>query len=220
LFKAIGSARFDFQSFLFKLQKVEMRKELTAAIIAGGLSERFGEHKLRIRIGDKEMIDYAIQLAKALSNEVLIIHGEQDDYADKNLPHVADVVPRCGPIGGVYTALRQANSSFIATIPADVPLLPAEVYELLFLEKDSRVPVVAVSERGMEPLVSIWPRDLVQQLGSWIRKGNFSLHEFLRAIGAREVSVADRLSTYNPAWFLNINFQKDLKIIKKRLNLE
>lgn len=197
-----------------------MLPELTAAIIAGGLSERFGKHKTRVKIGNWELIDFAIQLAKLLSDQVIIVHGEQDDYADKNLPHVADLVPRCGPMGGIYTALQQAKTPFVATMPADVPLLSVKVYEVLFQEKDNTAPIVAVSDRGMEPLVSIWPGQMATQLNSRIKKGNFSLHQFLQEIGARKVPIADRLSEYNPDWFLNINFQKDLKIIKKKLNLD
>ncbi len=196
-----------------------MLPDLTAAIIAGGLSERFGEHKTRVKIGNRELIDFAIQLAKSLSDQVIIVHGEQDDYADKHLPHVADLVPRCGPMGGIYTALNQAKTPFVATIPADVPLLPVKVYEVLFQEKDHTAPVVAISHRGMEPLIGIWHEQLKNQLKTRIEEANFSLHEFLQEMGVRKVSIADRLTEYNPDWFLNINFQKDLKIIEKKLNL-
>src|SRR5262245_53027899 len=63
-----------------------------AAILAGGRSSRMGRDKSRLRVGRRTMLTHAKQAAQALGLPVRVIRR--------------DIVPRCGPLGGVLTALK------------------------------------------------------------------------------------------------------------------
>ncbi len=188
-----------------------MQHTLSAAIIAGGKSQRFGRNKLREPLGGRQMIDFAIDLGQSIARECFIVHGDDDDFADKGLRHYKDVVPSCGPLSGVYTALFYAAQPWVATIPADVPLLPPAIYELLYehLQKDK--PVVAVSHKGIEPLVAIWPRVLVETVEHFVHRRQLALHQVLKTLNAVEIHISDMIADYNPYFFLNVNTHEDFE---------
>ena len=196
-----------------------MQHTLTAAVIAGGKSTRFGRNKLRESVGEHQLIDYPIALAKAIAKESLIIHGDEDDFADKGLRHYSDVVPACGPIGGVYTALFYSAQPWVATIPGDVPLLTPEIYEFLYEHRQKDVPVVAVSHKGLEPLVAIWPRVLVETLERMVHQRKLVLHEVITALDAVQIPLVEWMADYSPQLFLNVNtrdeFEKLVAIISE-----
>ncbi len=197
-----------------------MQHTLTAAIIAGGKSTRFGRNKLREALGGRQLIDYPIALAKAIALECMIIHGDDDDFADKAIRHYSDVVPACGPIGGVYTALFYSAQPWVATIPGDVPLLTPQIYEFLFEHRQKDVPVVAVSHKGMEPLVAIWPRVLVETVERFVHQRQLALHEVMNALNAVQIPLTEWMADYSPHLFLNVNtrddFEKLVQIISEK----
>ena len=194
-----------------------MQHTLTAAVIAGGKSTRFGRNKLRETLAGKEIIDYAIQLGQQIARECIIIHGDDDDFSDKGLSHYSDVVSSCGPAGGVYTALFYAAQPWVATIPGDVPLLQPAIYEYLYENRQKNTPVVAVSHKGMEPLVAIWPRALVTNLEHFVHQRKLALHEILEALQALTIPIPDLMADYSPQLFLNVNTQEDFEQLKSIL---
>lgn len=190
-------------------------RHLTAAIIAGGNSRRFGSPKALAVLGNITLIDYAIQTARAISEEIIINYGEENLFTDKAIPVVQDVLPGCGPLGGIYSVLLHANTPWIAALPCDLPLLNFRVYEVLFAARREHRPAAALSEQGIEPLVSIWPRDLSEPVGEFIRNRKFALHEVVRELKAVEVDIPSMLPNYRAEFFLNVNREEDLDRIRK-----
>lgn len=188
---------------------------LTAAIIAGGKSRRFGSPKALAALGNINLIDYAIHTARAISEEIVISYGEDNLFAGKAISVVQDVIPGCGPVGGIYTVLLHAKTPWIAVLPCDLPLLNSQVYEALFAARQENCPVVALSEKGLEPLVSIWPQNLAEPLGKFIRNGKLALHKVVRELKAVEVDIPSQLPGYRTEFFLNVNREEDLDRIRK-----
>jgi len=181
---------------------------LSAAIIAGGKSRRFGSPKALAVLGNTTLIDYAIHTARAISEEIVISYGDDNLFAGKSIPVIPDEIPGCGPLGGIYTVLLHAKTSWAAVLPCDLPLLNSQIYEILFAARRKDCPVVALSERGVEPLVSIWPQNLADPLGEFIQKGEFALHKVVRELKAVEAN-------YRAEFFFNVNREEDLDRIRK-----
>ncbi len=191
-----------------------MQHTLTAAIIAGGKSTRFGRNKLREPLGQRQLIDYPIILGQKIAKECILIHGDDDEFADKGVRHYRDVVPACGPIGGVYTALFYSANPWVATIPGDVPLLTPQIYEFLFEHRQKEVPVVVVSHKGMEPLVAIWPRVLVETVEHFVHQRQLALHDVLTSMGAIEIPLTE-WADYSPHIFFNVNTREDFERLQQ-----
>jgi molybdopterin-guanine dinucleotide biosynthesis protein A len=195
--------------------KSKVSPTLTAAIIAGGKSRRFGSPKALAILGKQTLIDYAIHTARAISEEIVISYGEDNLFADKSIPVVQDIIPDCGPLGGIYSVLLHAKTSWVAVLPCDLPLLNAQIYEALFAACQKNRPVVALSERGVEPLVSIWPQSLSKTVGKFVRSRELALHKVVHELDAVEVDIPNQLPDYRAEIFLNVNREEDLDRIRK-----
>lgn len=188
--------------------------QLTAAIIAGGKSRRFGSPKALALLGDATLIERALSTARAISETVLLNYGAINLFEDQAVPAVQDIIPDCGPLGGIYTVLRHAATPWVAALPCDLPFLVAEVYGLLFKARRDTRPVAAVSERGTEPLVSIWPKAICEDVEALIQKGIVAMHQALKELQAVEVNIPQQLPDYRREIFFNINRVEDLEQIR------
>ncbi|HID38777.1 MAG TPA: molybdenum cofactor guanylyltransferase [Calditrichaeota bacterium] len=184
--------------------------KLSAAILGGGKSRRFGEPKAFAVYQGKKLIDYAVDLAKQIAPHVFLVNGRTVGYEEVGIPIISDLIPDLGPIGGLYTALKSSTTPYIAALPVDTPLLTVAAYRLLFQYMEKDRPVVALSDKGLEPLISIWPASMLYLVEQQIQEKNYSLRALFSQNEAVVVDFPQIMEDYNPQFFLNINYKKDL----------
>src|SRR5947207_3457036 len=100
-------------------------------ILAGGRSRRMGREKAGLRLGSKTLIGRIRTEARKLGLPVRIIRR--------------DLVPRCGPLGGILTALKTSQAEAELFLACDMPFISAELLEdLLDCWKADQRPVFMV----------------------------------------------------------------------------
>ena len=114
------------KAFLFRARLRSLDCEI--AILAGGLSTRMGRDKARLRLGGRTLLAHVKAVARQTGLPVRVIRR--------------DLVPRCGPLGGVYTALKSASAEAILVLSCDMPFVSAEL--LARLLGRLRTPAAAV----------------------------------------------------------------------------
>jgi molybdopterin-guanine dinucleotide biosynthesis protein A len=82
-------------------------------ILAGGLSERMGRDKARVRLGRRTMLGTVRKAAESAGLPVRVIRR--------------DCVPRCGPLGGIYTGLKTARADVVLFLACDMPFVSTEL---------------------------------------------------------------------------------------------
>ena len=94
-------------------------KAMEVCILAGGLSSRMGRDKSKLRLGGKSLLSHVKTAAAAAAQNcpVRIIRK--------------DLVPRCGPLGGIYTALRTTRAQCVLFLSCDMPFVPRTLVERL-----------------------------------------------------------------------------------------
>ena len=194
-----------------------MLAHVTAALIAGGQSKRFGSPKQFAGYGDRRLIDYALDIVQSISRDAIIISNDNNHFSDAQLPVYSDLVKNCGPLGGIYTALYYAREKWVAVLPVDMPLLNLKIYRMLYPSCNADKPVVACSHKGLEPLVSIWPVSVLPYLKLQIEEQDFRLYYLLKKLQAIEINFAS-LPDYEHHWFENINYKKDIKSLENSVN--
>lgn len=149
-----------------------------AVILAGGLSQRMGHDKARLRIGGRSLLRRSGDAARALGIPVRVIRR--------------DIVPRCGPIGGVCTALNQARAETILFLSCDMPSVRSELLQRLMKRLTPRRDAVFVEADGWVGFpfaLRVRARDAVWQLH---RNGGRSLQSIADHLLATRLQIGAR----------------------------
>ena len=103
-----------------------------AAVLAGGKSSRMGHDKSRLVLDGQTLLERAVTMLQDAGAELVLIGG-----GGRGSNHVPDLLPHCGPPGGLYSLLdyiRQhygLDSSPLLLVPVDMPLLTTSTLQRL-----------------------------------------------------------------------------------------
>ena len=86
-------------------------------ILAGGLSTRMGHDKSRARLGRSTMLRLVRELGRNSGFKVRVVRR--------------DLVPRCGPLGGIYSALKTSRFDAVLFLACDMPFLKQQMIDKL-----------------------------------------------------------------------------------------
>ena len=133
----------------------------TLAILAGGKSQRMGQDKAIMPFLGVALIHRILDRLGGLAAEVIVIAPESKEYLSLGIRIAPDLLPGRGPLGGLYTALFAASQQVVATVACDMPFVNAELlaHQRDILFSDKMDVVVPSSERGLEPLHTIYRRE-------------------------------------------------------------
>src|SRR5882724_8274496 len=150
-------------------------------ILAGGLSRRMGRDKARLRLGANTMVAQIRTTVRRTGWPVRAIRK--------------DLVPRCGPLGGVYTALKTTRSDAVLFLACDMPFLGVEVLSCLLDEYRSTPQAIFTSYRGRVGFPFVLPRWSIADVVKQIDRGEFSLQALAKFLRARIIGIPQRLAT-------------------------
>ncbi len=71
---------------------------------------------------------------------------------------VADIVPGCGPLGGLHAALTSARGEAVFLLACDMPYVTAPLAAYLCSLAAEAAIVVPQTERGYHPLCAVYTR--------------------------------------------------------------
>ena len=166
-------------------------------VLAGGLSTRMGRNKGRLRLGQRTMLGEIRVVATTLGLPVRVIRR--------------DLVPRCGPIGGIYTAQKTSRFEAELFLACDMPFVSAEwLAALLAVFRQKPRPLfTAVNRVAGFPL--LLPQAALPVVEAQMLKRTFSLQELARALRARLI----RPPRARRAEFFNVNFPADWQTARR-----
>jgi molybdopterin-guanine dinucleotide biosynthesis protein A len=195
---------------------MEISEKISVAILAGGQSRRFGSKKESALFEGKTLLQHALETAREITARVFLISNDPTDLNGQNLPVFSDVFKEKGPLAGIHSALVHSQTEWVAIMPVDMPLLTAGVYRLLLQFLTNEQPVVAESEKGLEPLVSVWNRAQSALVERRLEKQALSIYRCVEALDGKKVPVHLYFDAYKPELFANINYPDDLEQLLKR----
>jgi molybdopterin-guanine dinucleotide biosynthesis protein A len=195
---------------------------MTGAILAGGLSSRFGSNKALALFQGRPLIKLLADKISDLFTSRLLVTNSPEEYAFLNIPMTGDIHPGLGPLAGIHAALLSSETPYTFICACDMPLLSERLIKHLhsFTETSEYDIILPVSEKGPEPLYTFYHKRLIQIIESHIKRGErkvvalFDNTELaIKRIEKDEVlSVAGDMTT-----FYNINQQDDLASLEKMM---
>ena len=175
---------------------------ILGAVLAGGLSTRFGSDKALAELAGRTLIARAVD---ALSGwcEYVVVVGRETAPA----PTLPDWPrPGMGPLAGIAAALHLARDEgydAVLTCGVDSALLPDGLPELL---------APAPAYLAEQPVIGLWPATALEAIETILTgSGRHSMLQFAEALGARAVKSSAEAA--------NINTPADLAELEKRHGL-
>ena len=169
-----------------------------ACILAGGLSSRMGQDKAKLKLGGKSLLAHARAAAISAGLPVRVIRH--------------DLVPRCGPLGGVYTALQTTRAEIVVFLSCDMPFVTPAVLEGLLakLAPDADAVFSGEDKPGFPFVLRATALTQVKEL---LRCQRFALSGLARALRASLVST----SGANSLAAVNVNTPSEYSEAKRML---
>lgn len=190
-----------------KFEQETMKSEVTGIILAGGQSKRMGTNKAFVRLKEKPLIEYALDALQKVTPNVILSAGTEP-FHYKNLPVVKDIYPGCGPMGGIYSALRFSNTDLNLVLSCDMPFVSTELLNFLIeeaAEHDADV-TLPVDEQGYrQTLCAVYSKNMLPQLEKSLLQKKLKLKILIAGVNFRIIPVGTTHKYFRQNTFLNMN---------------
>ena len=191
-------------------------EDISALVLCGGKGRRFGYVDKPLvpfsaKLGYQPMVDYVIARLPNTAETLISANRNVEQYARRGrVIRDSDTgLSEEGPLVGIYAGLQACQTPWLLICPGDMTVLPNRWYEPLLQPsaKDS-VPRVLHDGQRLQSLLCLVPRNLVTELGSYIRGGGYAVKGWHAACQA---SVVD--SDEGPSAFINVNSEEELRAL-------
>jgi molybdopterin-guanine dinucleotide biosynthesis protein A len=159
-----------------------------------------GRDKALLAYRETTLVEYVARGVREAIGSVALI-GDPDHYRELGHPVFRDEVPGCGPLGGIYTALRVSEADWNLVVACDMPGISAKALRGLIdpEAKTGRHAVMAAGPGGEpEPLCAVYHRCCLSVLRRAIGEKRFKMRDLVP-----ELEV--ELRTLEPAALANVN---------------
>ncbi len=163
---------------------------IEGVILAAGMSSRAGGFKPELPIGGKPVLIRAIEGMAGFCGRIIVVGGHEIGRIRllvKDL-NAVECVENSAYQKGMFTSVKAGLAAVSADrcflLPADIPLVPPDVYQsLLSIDADIVIPVF----RGVKGHPVVLSRAILPKILS--QADDSSLREVIRALGCRLVEV-------------------------------
>jgi molybdopterin-guanine dinucleotide biosynthesis protein A len=187
---------------------------LAAAILAGGRARRLGEiDKSALLIDGVSIMARLLTVLRRITPDVFAVGDRYGAAAAAGLRTFPDIVPGCGVLGGIYTAIVNARCDRILVTGCDMPYLSEPFLRHLVQLSDAGQGDAVVMPRtaqGYEPLCAIYSRASATGIRERLDRGE--REAALPPSGVRMIEVSpDELAAFDPRGllFVNVNTPHD-----------
>ncbi len=194
--------------------------ESSSIVLAGGQSQRLGYNKILEIVGGKSLLEQVVSCVVSLSNEIIVVAAEGqviprfEDYPDIRV--VTDIYPGKGPLGGIYTGLKNSTSDCNLVVAADMPFLKCTLMDYMLSLVDGFDLVAPRVSGQIEPLHAIYMRSCLSAIERMLKEGVLGVHKLFSRVKVRYIEAAE-IARFDPEQrsFFNINTDNDLQVARE-----
>jgi molybdopterin-guanine dinucleotide biosynthesis protein len=203
-----------------------VRRRITVAIQAGGESKRMGRSKATVPFAGRPLICRLVERLSPVADYLLITTNEaenlgflKDEFPHREIRLVPDVYDFRGALPGIYSALKAAESEYVAIVACDmVCASPALVAREAAVMAATRADVVVpVNKHGFEPFHALYRRSTcLPVVEAAVEAGEQRAQGIFSKVNVCELSQAEVLQAEPMGGcFINVNTPEELKMMEK-----
>ena len=183
---------------------------ITGVILAGGEARRMGgRDKGLVEVAGRPMIEYVLESLRPQVSSVLINANRNDEfYARYGVPVIADALSGFnGPLAGMASGMRVADTPMIITVPCDSPFVPGDLVTRLAGAKQDASAEIAVADNGerMQPVFALLDTSLLGSVEGFLARGERKIDRWFAEHRCTSVDFSDR-----PETFINVNTPEEV----------
>ena len=196
-------------------------------ILCGGRSRRMGSDKAKLVYHDKSFLEIICEQVRHTGMPGYISLAGADEEAPADLTVIRDEV--CdenggfiGPLGGIYTGLKQCvrdGLDGIYTVPVDLPLFRCDLFELIDKAKKTQpeadIYILVSSDGRMHPAAGYYRSRVIGAAQDLIDAHDYRLMSLVRHPDVRTVSVRTENAEQDRMLF-NVNTPGDYEALVKK----
>lgn len=175
-----------------------------------------GADKAFVMLDGRTLLARALEVARSVAPDVRIV-GEAAKFA-AFAPVVEDVFRGCGPLGGIYAALRASPAELNLILAVDLPFVSRALIEFLgALARNSPASVtVARAGGGWQPLCAVYRREFADAAEKALREGRYKIDALFDVQRTHTVGEEElRASGFTPEMFRNVNTPEELAEVRR-----
>ena len=152
--------------------------ETSAAILAGGQATRFGgRDKGALLVDGRTIRERQIEVIAPLTDDLQVV--------------VSDLVPGCGPLGGLHAALTAARHDTLFLIAGDMPYVTTAFAAYLLSLTGGADAVVPQSDRGYHPLCAVYTRACLEPAAARLADRRLKMMDLVNSVRTRIVPIEE-----------------------------
>jgi molybdopterin-guanine dinucleotide biosynthesis protein A len=192
-------------------------KELTAFVLAGGLSTRMGRDKAVLRLNGQPVIERLVCEAAQVAAQVHVVVDHHEKLKRVRIGGalvLEDAVPKRGPLGGIYTGLLHTTTNWNLFLTCDMPLVTSALLLRLTRNATERNEAAHFQVSG-EPHCQCFPlllhRRVLERVRTQIEHDRLSVRDFLGSLNVKTITVTSRA---HDRVLVNVNTPDDLRWLR------
>ncbi len=189
---------------------------MRGAILAGGAASRFGgKPKGLEHVGGERILDRVTRSMQAALGELPLLIANAEDAGTwlEGLTVVQDVIPDCGTMSGLYTAVTQHESP-VFIMAWDMPFITTELIETVAGGANGYDVFLPASTgpQEMEPLCGVYRPACAKAIRKSMEDEDYRATGFHELVNAGTLPIAEVEKFGKPdTLFFNVNSPMDLK---------
>ena len=181
--------------------------QITGIILTGGKSTRMGTDKALLKIGDETLLERAVNLCKPVCSQILI-SSDSPAHDFYGLKRVADEFPGCGPMSGIYSCLKQAETEWCFVISVDSAFITVDFVKFLISQTGNNLAVIPSHSGSIEPLVAMYNKKCLLHIENQIHSADYKMRNLFKTVKTKFAEVHEWTEKY-PDIFKNLNRPED-----------
>ncbi|MDA3779161.1 MAG: molybdenum cofactor guanylyltransferase [Bacteroidales bacterium] len=192
---------------------MQKKNHIIGIVLAGGKSSRMGQEKGLIKYKNKTLIEYVIESITPFCDNI-IISSSNKEYKKLGLSIIEDEIPDCGPLGGIYSAMKNTNADNYLVVSCDLPFISQKLLKNMISICDEWDAIIPVDwNNRVQPLCACYGRSFLPNVQNAIKNGEFKIIRALKDLDVNFFSIKENSSLFSSLMFYNVNFPSDLNYI-------
>ena len=195
---------------------MEDTSNISAVVLAGGLSRRLGRDKAFEPIGNLPLIQRVLSQVSQISRHTIVVANDKKRETQlSGLDGISisiDKYPDTGSLGGIFTGIHASTTDWTFVVACDMPFLNIKLIRYIMSLKEGYDAVVPVIDWRPEPIHSIYSKDCLEHIEEKIANNELKITGFFDKISVRYVNES-AINEFDPDHlsFLNVNNEEDLE---------